>query len=402
MVRFMVIGSLATLLVAGIAGYFLYRQLALFRDTPFGSEAEKVVEIPLGTNARQIVRLLASARVVSDERLTWRYLRYLERDGRPLRAGEYAFAGALRPGEVMEKIRRGEVKTYRFTIPEGLRMEEIAAIIERSGLGKVSALLPLMNDASFARELGVPFANLEGFLFPDTYTFTRDPKAPAVLGAMVSRYREAYRSAVQQRLPGIQLSEVQALTLASIIERETGRADERSRISCVFHNRLRKGMRLQTDPTVMYATMLRNGGRWSQNITKADLLTAHPYNTYLVAGLPPGPIASPGRASLDAAFHPAECVDLYFVSRNDGSHVFCPDLRCHEAAVKKWQIDYFRSQRAAVDPPAAKAQPSRATGNATKPAPKATKKKKRDTGRTNPVRTLSGGLECQPASDVVS
>ncbi len=166
------------------------------------------------------------------------------------------------------------------------------------------------------------------------------------------------------------------MTLASIIEKETGRADERPRISCVFHNRLRKGMRLQTDPTVMYATMLRNGGRWSQNITKADLLAPHPYNTYTAAGLPPGPIANAGQAALDAALHPSECSDLYFVSRNDGSHVFCPDLRCHEAAVKTWQIDYFRAQRAAAEPQASKP----ATPGGSGPVRKRVAKKKRQRG----------------------
>ena len=141
------------------------------------------------------------------------------------------------------------------------------------------------------------------------------------------------------------LDERQAVTLASIIEKETGQPDERPHISCVFHNRLRRGMRLQTDPTVMYATMLRNGGRWSQNISKADLLAHHPYNTYAVAGLPPGPIANPGAASLRAALHPSDCDDLFFVSRNDGTHVFCPDLRCHEAAVQRWQVEFFRARR---------------------------------------------------------
>jgi UPF0755 protein len=162
---------------------------------------------------------------------------------------------------------------------------------------------------------------------------------------MVQRFRAAWRQADAQRLPGVTLDEKQAVTLASIIEKETGRPDERPRISCVFHNRLRRGMRLQTDPTVMYATMLRNGGRWSQNITRADLQAVHPYNTYMVAGLPPGPIASPGLAALEAAVHPSACDDLFFVSRNDGSHVFCPDLRCHEAAVQRWQVEFFRAHR---------------------------------------------------------
>ena len=187
---------------------------------------------------------------------------------------------------MLEKVYRGEVKTYQFTVPEGLRMEEIAAIIEQAGLGRASELVPLMHDPAFARELGVPFANLEGYLFPDTYTFAKGPKARAVLTAMVARFRDEWRKADADRLPGVTLDEKQAVTLASIVEKETGRPEERPRISCVFHNRLRRGMRLQTDPTVMYATMLRHGGQWSQNITQGRPARAAPVQ-YLRRGRAP-------------------------------------------------------------------------------------------------------------------
>jgi len=212
-----------------------------------------------------------------------------------------------------------------------------------------------MRDPEFARELGVPLSNLEGYLFPDTYSFARNPRPQAVLRTMVARLREELHAAQADRSPGVQLDERQGVVLASIIEKETGNPAERPRISCVFHNRLRIGMRLQTDPTVLYATMLRNGGHYPRNITRADLLAPHRYNTYTVTGLPPGPIASPGAASLWAAFHPLACTDLFFVSRNDGTHVFCPDLRCHQAAVNHWQVEFFRARPAAADrdrPPA--------------------------------------------------
>lgn len=343
--RVLAAALLVVLALGGAVALTAYRDLARFRATPYGSEEEKVIEVPAGAGPHQVVRLLARGGALSDERLAWRWLRWWKRDRRPLRAGEYVFSGALRPDEVLEKIYRGEVKTYQFTVPEGLRMDEIAAIVEQAGLGRAAELLPLMHDPAFARELGVPFRNLEGYLFPDTYTFTRNPKPRAVLAAMVQRFRVAWREAEAARLPGIDLDEARAVTLASIIEKETGQPEERPRISCVFHNRLRRGMRLQTDPTVMYATMLRHGGRWSQNITRADLTAVHPYNTYTVAGLPPGPIASPGAAALRAAVHPATCSDLYFVSRNDGTHVFCPDLSCHAAAVQRWQVEFFRARR---------------------------------------------------------
>lgn len=357
----------AVLAAAGGAAGFAAWRLHSFRETAHGDAAEKVVEVPSGATAHQVVRLLARNGVLSDERLAWAYVRWWKRDRRPMKAGEYAFPGPLRPDEALEKVYRGDVKTYRFTVAEGLRMEEIAEIIERSGLGKASELLPLMNDPLFARELGVPSPTLEGFLFPDTYTFARNPRPQAVLSAMVARFKEAYRQADAQRLPGVKLGEGQAATLASIVEKETGRPEERTRISCVFHNRLAKGIRLQTDPTVLYAKALRTGA-WSQNLSRADLVTPHPYNTYTVAGLPPGPIASAGTAALAAALHPSECADLYFVSRNDGTHEFCPDLRCHAAAVRKWQVDYFRRRSA---------EAGRSDPRPLSRTPKGAKKKKR-------------------------
>lgn len=347
--------ALLAIIAALAYGFIEYRRIVAFRDTRYGTDAEKVIEVPPGATAHAVVRLLARGGALADEKLAWRYVRFLKRDRRPMRAGEYAFAGALRPDDVLERVYRGEVKVYRFTVPEGLRMEEIASVVEASGLAKGADLLALMRDPQVAAELGVPARNLEGYLFPDTYSFPKGPRPREILAAMVGRFAEEYRKADEQRLAGIDLSEPQAVTLASIIEKETGQPEERPRISCVFHNRLKRHVRLQTDPTVMYATMLRNGGRWSQNITKADLLTPHPYNTYTTMGLPPGPIASPGAASLRAALHPSDCSDLFFVSRNDGTHVFCADLACHEAMVKRWQIEFFR-HRHATAPTAAPSQ----------------------------------------------
>jgi UPF0755 protein len=338
------------LLAAGAVAAKLYADLARFRDTPHGTADEKVVTVPPGASARQVVRLLARGGALADEQLAWRYVRYVRRDPRPMRAGEYAFAGALKPDEVLERVYRGDVKVYRFTVAEGLRMDEIAAVIGAAGLGDASELLRIMRDPATARSFGLPLANLEGALFPDTYTFARDPAPRAVIAAMVERYREEWERAQAERLPGVELDEREAVTLASIIEKETGKPEERGRISCVFHNRLKRGMRLGTDPTVLYAKMLRQGGgAYPRNITRADLTTPHPYNTYTTAGLPPGPIANPGAAALRAALRPDRCSDLYFVSRNDGSHEFCPDLACHEAAVRRWQVEYFRKSRNAAE-----------------------------------------------------
>lgn len=364
---------LVVLLILALAGgalaLYAQRTVTAFRDTPFGTDQEKVVEVPPGSSARAVVRLLARAGVLSDERLAWWYVRWLRHDRRPMRAGEYAFTGPLRPDEALEKVYRGDVKLYHFTIPEGLRMDEVAPLIEKSGLAHATDLATLMRDRKLTAELSVPFSNLEGFLFPDTYSFSKGPKPRAILSAMVTRFQEEYRKANATRQPSVTLTEGQVATLASIVEKETGRPDERPHIACVFLNRLARGIRLQTDPTVMYATMLRNGGRWSKNITKADLLAPHPYNTYTTSGLPPGPIAGAGAAAIWAVLHPARCDDLFFVSRNDGSHVFCPNLACHNAAVQRWQIDFFRSHGSAATaqqtstsaaPRAAPAQPATA------------------------------------------
>jgi UPF0755 protein len=339
--RAILIAGVLVFVAAGALAALAYRRLALFRDTPFGSLDEKVVVVPPGAPAHAVVRVLVRGGALSDERIAWWYLRLLRRDRHTLRAGEYAFSGPLRPDEVLERVYRGEVRLHRVTIPEGLRADEIAAAVERSGLASEADFLASVRDASLARSLGLPYPSLEGFLFPDTYSFPLGVSARGIATAMVERFREEYAKADVQRSPAVDLSMGEAAILASIVEKETGQPDERPRISCVFHNRLRLGMRLQTDPTVMYATLLRTG-QWSKNITKADLLAPHPYNTYTTAGLPPGPIANAGAEALRAALAPEACKDLYFVSRNDGTHVFCPDLRCHNAAVQHWQVEFFR------------------------------------------------------------
>jgi UPF0755 protein len=341
----LVLVLLAVVLVAALGtGAFAWRELTTFRATGHGGPEERIVVVPPGASARAVVRTLAGAGVLSDERRAWLYFRWVRRDPRPLRAGEYAFEGALTPDEVFERVHRGEVKLHRFTVPEGLRAEEVAAIVGRSGLADEAEFATLARDPAFAKSLALPYASLEGFLFPDTYSFPRGTTARAIATEMVSRFKEEYAKADAVRRPAVKLGLGETATLASIVEKETGRPDERPRIACVFHNRLRLGMRLQTDPTVMYATMLRTG-RWSRNITRADLLAPHPYNTYTTAGLPPGPIASAGAAALRATLAPDACKDLYFVSRNDGSHVFCPDLVCHNAAVREWQVEFFKRAR---------------------------------------------------------
>lgn len=340
-----VIGVVVVLLLGAIgaagAWYLIEQRITAFAQTPFGAATPAVVEIPAGTNPKGVATLLAKAGVVSDGELLYGWLRR-EKLGPKLKAGEYEFVGPLTPPQAIEKLLKGEVKVYRFTIPEGLRWDEILPLVAQSELKlDLEKLKALVADKAFLKRAGVPAPVIEGFLFPDTYTFPRSATEEQVLRKMVEGTLEAVKKA--KRRDGITLDLLETVTLASIIEKETGAVEERPRISCVFHNRLKKGGKLETDPTVIYAKMLRTGA-YSKNITRDDLLTPHPYNTYKVKGLPPGPIASPGGAAIAAALNPLDCPDFFFVSRNDGTHVFCPDYACHEAQVQKWQIEFHKKK----------------------------------------------------------
>ncbi len=327
-------------LVLGAAGaaawwYFNEQRVTEFAAASFG-DGTRVVEIPAGTNPKGVAKLLADGKVVSDADLMYAWLKR-EKLGPKLRAGEYEFIGPLTPGQATEKITSGQVKLYRFTVPEGLRVDEILPILAGSELKlDLGKLKQLAATPAFVRKTGVPADGFEGFLLPDTYSFHKGATEEQVLKKMVERTIEEFKKS--PRKDGVKFDLLQAITMASIIEKETGASelDQRAHISCVFHNRLRENWRLDTDPTVIYAMMLLRG-QYSKNITRKDLETDHPYNTYRNKGLPPGPIASPGIAAIHAALNPIDCPDFFFVSRNDGTSVFCPDMKCHEAAVDKFQ-----------------------------------------------------------------
>jgi UPF0755 protein len=331
-------------LAGGGAFWWWEHALDSFAATSFGAPEPRDVTIPAGSGPHTVASLLAKAGVVSDADLFYRFLRRGELAPR-LRAGEYEFQGASTPQQVAEKLISGQQKTYRVTIPEGLRLDEVLPLLVHSELHlDETKLLALAGDPAWVRRQGVPANRLEGFLFPDTYVFTKPYTAEAVLGRLVARGLEEAKKAAALQAPSATLDLLHFVTLASIVEKETGAKEERSHIACVYQNRLHRGMRLQADPTVLYAMMLLRG-HFVKNITARDLVTPHPYNTYTEDGLPPGPIANPGAAALLATAVPMPCNDLYFVSRNDGTSVFCPNLICHNAAVKKWQQDYWAGRR---------------------------------------------------------
>ena len=326
--------------IAAAAGWWVRQRM----HTPFVgfTEPEIFVDLPQGSGVSSIATRLTAAGVLPD---TWSFrlaARFTGADRR-LQAGEYRFAGPATPMQVIERLSTGDVHRRPITFREGLTVFEMSEVFEKSELGTAKEFLTAARNPSLIATYDAGARSLEGYLFPDTYTLPRSSGATELVRAMLDRFDAVFDAPLRAAAAERGMSTREVLTMASLIEKETGRADERPTISGVYHNRLRIGMPLQCDPTVAYALML--SGRWNGNIRRVDLQMDSPYNTYQVRGLPPGPIAAPGRASIEAAIRPADVPYLYFVSRNDGSHVFASTLAEHNRNVQEWQIRYFREKR---------------------------------------------------------
>jgi UPF0755 protein len=310
--------------------------LGWVRETRFplrgAEEPPQRLLIPPGASAESIGRQLEDLGLVRHPTI-FRFLAFLRGDSGRLRAGEYSFEGPLSLDEIIGMLVRGEVVRRDATFPEGKSLEEMAIIASGHGIS-ADAFLRAARDPTPIHDLDPEASDLEGYLFPDTYDVAPPAAAATLVGRMVERFR-AVASPDLPRLAARGLTLRQVVTLASLVELETARAQERPRIAAVFLNRLKLGMPLQTDPTVIYA--LRKAGTYDGNIRKKDLAIDSPYNTYNHSGLPPGPIASPGRDSIEAVLAPAPAKDLYFVSRNDGTHQFSETLAEHERAVDRYQ-----------------------------------------------------------------
>ena len=302
---------------------------------------EQFVEIPPGAGPAAIGRRLKDAGIVRDE-VSFRVALWRSGQARRLQAGEYRFDRPMNAREVIDKIVRGDVFMRPITFPEGLTLRQMSQIYERDGLGRAVDFVRAAQNAALIRELDAAAPDLEGYLFPNTYSLPRKSTADELVGRMVTAFRDALTPEIVQQAAGRGLSVRQLVTLASLVEKETARAEERPIVAAVYSNRLRIGMGMQCDPTVIYA--LERAGRYSGNLTREDLRFDSPYNTYRYAGLPPGPIASPGRASLEAAANPADVPYIYFVSRNDGSHVFSTTLDEHNRNVFEYQIKPSRAE----------------------------------------------------------
>jgi UPF0755 protein len=334
---------LAVVLLVIAAGFVTVRYLTqAYKGYP---TEETFVDVPAGSGVNAIGRRLVDAGVVRSAS-AFRLAMWTASGGRTLKAGEYRFAGPLRPVEVIDRIARGEVYLRPITFPEGLSIAEMADAFAAHELGARAAFIAAARDTTAIRGIDASAPDLEGYLFPETYALPRSASAEALVEQMAKRFLEVYDEGLRREATARGLTTRAVVTLASLIEKETSLAEERPLVSAVYHNRLRVGMGLQCDPTVIYA--LQRAGRWNGNLTREGLRFDSPYNTYKYAGLPPGPIAAPGRSSIEAAVRPAAVGHLYFVSRNDGSHVFATTLAEHNRNVHEFQVKYFRAKREAA------------------------------------------------------
>ncbi len=321
--------------VAGLAAY----QILKWAQGPVVPAQEqppaKVVVIPDGATFQQVASLLERERLIRS-RSAFVFLGRSQSADRRIQAGEYELSPAMLPADILAKLQSGQVVLHPITIPEGLTMAQIADLMAQRGIDRAE-FLRLTQDRAFIGSLGINAATLEGYLYPDTYKFPRTVKAREVVQAMVDHLKGVMTPEIVMRAQELKMTEHEVLTLASVIEKETGAGAERPEISAVFHNRLKKRIPLQSDPTVIYGLPNFDG-----NIHKKDLSSPSPYNTYRVPGLPPGPIANPGIQAIKAALYPSGSHALYFVSRNDGTHHFSATLTEHNEAVEKYQKRPFR------------------------------------------------------------
>lgn len=312
-------------LTAAPALYFLWH--------PVAPEAAQQLIVRSGDSLHGVARRLEAAGVIADGRL-FRLLARLRGDEARVKVGVYDFSRAATPGEVLDRLVAGDVRRLQVTIPEGFDLRLIAARLETAAIADADAVLRLAYDRELLERLKVEAPSLEGYLFPETYTIEAGLAPEQVLATMVGQLRAQLTPQLLAAAEGHGLDTNAYLTLASIVQKEAGNNDEMPLIAAVFLNRLRLGIPLQADPTVIYGL----GDAFNGNLTKNHLRQPTPYNTYTRRGLPPGPIASPGLVALQAVAHPAEVDYLYFVARGDGTHEFSHTLKEHNRAVRRFQL----------------------------------------------------------------
>lgn len=321
------------LLVLSISGVLIW--FYSFVPVKPGATGEKVlVFIKPGTSFKAIGSILQERRLIRS-RAAFVAIGRITRAYRDVKAGYYELSAAMTPFQIMDKLRKGEVYRIKVTIPEGYTMRQIARLLVTKGvIDREASFVEAAKDRRLLDSFGISANSAEGFLFPDTYFFEKRENSYTVMKKMIRTFFKVFNKEMRKRAEELGMSIEEVVTLASLIEKETAVQQERRLISAVFHNRLKNGMRLQCDPSVIYG--LSNS--FDGNLKKEHLKDARNlYNTYVYKGLPPGPIANPGRDSLLAALYPADVSYKYFVSRNDGTHYFSTSLREHNAAVRRFQ-----------------------------------------------------------------
>jgi UPF0755 protein len=330
---FVGIGSVFLLLVLALG--IICHNLVKYANTPVSQErGKKCITVKPGDSfARTIKTLYGSGLINSPEK--FRIIARITGYDKKIKAGEYLLDPSMSPYAILFEMVSGKVRLHRFTIPEGYNIYQIAEIAQKEGFCTKEDFLRTATSSYLTKSFGFSdeVSSFEGYLFPETYYFPMECNEYDIIETMVKRFNTVFNSEYRQRAADLEMTVHEILTLASIIEKETGVDYERPLISSVFHNRLKKNMRLETDPTVIYGIKNFDG-----NITKKHLRTKTPYNTYKIKGLPPGPIANPGEQSIKAALYPDETDYLYFVSRKDSTHQFSTNITDHINSVNKYQL----------------------------------------------------------------
>jgi len=310
---------------------FLIMGFGLFFIRPAeNGGADQIVVVREGMSLKEVAKALDGKGIITNKSLFMLWTRIMGYS-RKIKAGEYRLSSAMAPIRVIEILTRGIIITHPVTIPEGFSKEQIGELLAKKELVDRQRFLALTKDQQLLKRYGISSPGFEGYLYPDTYQFGRGLTAETVIDTMIRHFLEVIEP-LKERIEKSGMTMEAVVTLASIVEKETGRAEERPVIASVFLNRLKKRMRLESDPTVIYGIKDFNG-----NLTRKDLLKHTPYNTYVIRGLPPGPIASPGLEAIRAVLYPKETDYLYFVSKNDGSHHFSRTLKEHNRAVTIYQ-----------------------------------------------------------------
>jgi len=326
-IKFLFLSGFLLLFFASILYWFFF-------VPPSKTASAKMIFIKKGTPLKKVSEILEQEEIIKNRHFFILLTTVLGKKTK-IKAGEYEFHTQMFPLDVLDALVKGQVKHHLVTIPEGYTLSQIAQLLEDLNLIEKKGFLQKVSSPTLINSLGLSQwagPTLEGYLFPDTYHLFREMDPEEVIKMMVLRFKKVFKSDLADRTSEIGISEREAVVLASIIEKEASLSEEKPLISAVFHNRLKKKIPLQSDPTVIYGIKNFNG-----NLTKNHLMRPTPYNTYLMAGLPPTPICNPGKDSLLAAVHPAPVPYLYFVSKNDGSHYFSSNIEDHNRAVWKFQ-----------------------------------------------------------------